>query len=248
MSFPKKPEEIPDGVPAWIVSFTDMITLLLAFFVLLQAFAQEQKPELFRQGQGAFKRAIAGMGIPDILFGKEQKIEGPSRKRRYPVEEDEEEEQNLQRIIDPDDDLIRQVFSELKQSVETTTNQGEPRPSNVITVAAGFAPSSASLTLQTRRELGILAANFAQNFNRDQTRIYIMVSAAGESSQRRQWILSARRAKAVSEFLSKSLSGRADGRPWQLIPLGTGRGKGNNQTLTGLKTQEFIRIVIVGAK
>ena len=33
-----------NSVPAWIVSFSDMVTLLLAFFVLLQSFAKVQDP------------------------------------------------------------------------------------------------------------------------------------------------------------------------------------------------------------
>ena len=47
----KKPQEEQDKVPAWIVSFSDMITLLLAFFVLLQSIALEQDPALFHMGQ-----------------------------------------------------------------------------------------------------------------------------------------------------------------------------------------------------
>ena len=242
----KRQEEEATGAPAWIVSFTDMITLLLAFFVMLLALAQEQDPDLFLLGQGSFRRSIAGLGIPNILFGKEHKIEGQSRKRRYSIEE--AMRITRQRVIDPKDDLIRQVFSELKQSMETTTGEGESRPRNIITIATVFSPSSASLTPQISRELGLLAANFAQNLNRDQTRIYILTSAANESTRRRQWILSARRAKAVSEFLSQSLSSRTGGQPWRLIPLGTGAGRAYDSRPTGSRTQEFIKIVIVGAK
>jgi chemotaxis protein MotB len=46
MAAKKRQEEEPEGTPAWIVSFADLITLLLAFFVLLQSFAKEQDPEL----------------------------------------------------------------------------------------------------------------------------------------------------------------------------------------------------------
>lgn len=39
------------GTPAWLISFTDMITLLLSFFILLQAFSTTRDPELFQRGR-----------------------------------------------------------------------------------------------------------------------------------------------------------------------------------------------------
>ncbi|GAH48610.1 unnamed protein product, partial [marine sediment metagenome] len=78
-------------VPGWIVSFSDMITLLLAFFVLLQAFAHTQDPELFYLGQGSFRRAIAGLGMPNLFLGRRQGPEFYYRKHKHSTEEDIEQ-------------------------------------------------------------------------------------------------------------------------------------------------------------
>jgi flagellar motor protein MotB len=112
MAANKPQEDNAPETPAWIVSFTDMITLLLAFFVLLQSFAKEQDPELYRQGQGAFKRSIAGFGIPNILFGQPELISGPANKKRYPTKESDEKKKSP-RVIDNKDAAIRQAFERI---------------------------------------------------------------------------------------------------------------------------------------
>jgi len=76
-------EEADQETPAWIVSFTDMITLLLAFFIMLQTLAVLQDPELFHVGRDSFKRAIAGLGIPDWLFGKPERPRFDYHKRKH---------------------------------------------------------------------------------------------------------------------------------------------------------------------
>jgi len=47
-------EEGSPKVPAYIVTFSDMTTLLLTFFVMLLSLAKMQDPELFNKGLGYF--------------------------------------------------------------------------------------------------------------------------------------------------------------------------------------------------
>lgn len=53
----KKEEDKPTGAPAWMVTYGDMMTLILTFFVLLLSFSIIEE-EKFRAAMGAFKGAL----------------------------------------------------------------------------------------------------------------------------------------------------------------------------------------------
>jgi chemotaxis protein MotB len=47
----------PQGAPAWMATFADMATLLMAFFVLILSFAEFNVPK-FKQISGSLKRLL----------------------------------------------------------------------------------------------------------------------------------------------------------------------------------------------
>jgi chemotaxis protein MotB len=60
----KAPEQQPEqvGLPAWVATFADMVTLLLCFFVLLLSFA-EQSEQKYRDALGSIKGAF---GVKEV--------------------------------------------------------------------------------------------------------------------------------------------------------------------------------------
>ncbi len=62
-------EESSAKVPAYIVTFSDMVTLLLTFFVMLLSLSQIQDPELFDKGRDSFVESMENFGI-GMLSGK----------------------------------------------------------------------------------------------------------------------------------------------------------------------------------
>jgi hypothetical protein len=66
----KAPESGKPGVPAYMVSFGDMITLLLTFFILLVALADTQTAGLVGAGHGPLVQHLNAKGEPAILPGR----------------------------------------------------------------------------------------------------------------------------------------------------------------------------------
>lgn len=243
-----KPVQEDSGpeTPAWIVSFTDMITLLLAFFVLLQAFATEQDLELFRRGQGAFIRSIAGFGIPDLLFGKPQLLSGPTQKKRYPTKENDDKK-NTERVIDPTDAQIREAFDRIKRVIETRTFDRVIDVTNVESTQVSFAPGSASLNPSARKDLRRRAVRYARDLDPKRKTICIIASAPDKPAGKDRWKLSALRAQVVSGFMRGVLSG-ASPQDWTLTPMGTGTVPPRHQGDSATERPEYIRIAIIGAE
>ncbi len=66
---PPEEESTVGEVPAYMVSFGDMITLLLTFFILLVAMADTQSAGLVGAGQGPLIRHMNAKGEPGIMKG-----------------------------------------------------------------------------------------------------------------------------------------------------------------------------------
>ena len=168
----KQVEEEPDEVPAWIISFTDMITLLLAFFVLLQAFAHEQTPELFFEGQGSFRRAIKGMGIPRWLYGKKKRVKRSFFVNKFAAEPDTQKRKNRP-ILNANRQKLQRMFQKLKE--EAQSESGDMlRTIRVEAMPIRFSPGSAELDAQTRRSLNKLAVELRSNPSAKRIALYLI--------------------------------------------------------------------------
>lgn len=106
---PKGPPEKPSK--AYLVSFGDTMTALLAFFIVLNSFAKEQTGSNMYSGTGSFVNAMSSIGLPGGAMGKRSKqvIQKKAPSPVYAVRSPEEDRDPNQRAgpdEDPDDHRI----------------------------------------------------------------------------------------------------------------------------------------------
>ncbi len=209
--------------PGWIVSFTDMITLLLSFFIMLQAMAKEKDTAAFYAGQGGFRRAVAGLGVPDWLLGKPEKPDLGYQKPKHTIEEDEDN-LNLRRVIDPTDENIRQVFDQLRRLMNTRAQDYEGRPARLISTPIVFAPGES----EPDKGAAAFLRDFAFQLGQDggpAPAVHVVGLAPDTETEEARWLLSVARARAVEALMREALEaaptqaavdswGAGPGGPW----------------------------------
>ena len=62
MAVKKKERQVAAGAPAWMVTYGDLVTLLLTFFVMLLAMSEVKKDERFIDFMQAIKAAFGYVG------------------------------------------------------------------------------------------------------------------------------------------------------------------------------------------
>jgi flagellar motor protein MotB len=243
----KGPVEEHQKVPGWIVSFTDMITLLLAFFVLLQAFARTRDPELFYQGQGSFLRAIKGFGLPAWLTGSKYRPKRQYSRVTHPTKEADNRIPHNQ-VLDAEDEDIRQIFHVLRRAIETQSSDLPKRPMETVVTPIRFEPGRAQLNAQASDWIARFASDLTEARTPKNTSIDVMGRAPDAPMPRRQWLISAVRAKAVADALRASLASTAAAGPWEIDSFGSGSTGSLWRQPEEVTRRSFIVIRITGTR
>jgi len=220
------PQEEKQKVPAYIVTFSDMVTLLLTFFVLLLTLAEVQDPELFNQGRDSFLESIRYCGLGNLL-GATPSIDFEAPKTKHLSSEPETSED---RALDEYREKLRRIFENLNDTMTTLPSQLVGHRLDFSITNVRFGSGQAVLNDAARDYLSKYCVDLQQNLSAESCTLYVLGLAGGEATAQRQWMLSARRAQAVAEFLQEQLArdargtAQADASGWRIFWWGAGSG------------------------
>ncbi len=217
----KSVEESKQGAPEWIVTFSDMITLLLTFFVLLQSMAKVQVDKhKFETGQAALSRAFADTAVGG--FETSVNYDGTQfdyPKPEYAAEEGQDEPES--RAIDARTEMLRRIVIDIERMAKITPSPIDGVKKTIIPTEIRFKPGQETLDSDAIRLLNNYCQQLQTSIAGQETTIFVLGVASSEKSEKQQWVMSARRAAAVADFIK---SKRHEEAVWHIYSWGAGPG------------------------
>ncbi len=206
------------GVPTYIVTFSDMVTLLLTFFVMLLSLAQTQSLMRFKLGQEAFIRSIKQFGL-GMVYGRKSRPDMGFIKERFYVSEPDK--LYLGRMISAKEEETQQIFKKINKNTETMRSQIVASNTNFSVTDIHFSVGDATLDDSAKTFLGQFCADLQSRPDSKSVKVCVLGIVNDETDEKSQWILSAQRAKAVADFMQDTLPSNSK---WPIYSWGAGPG------------------------
>jgi outer membrane protein OmpA-like peptidoglycan-associated protein len=223
-------EEQGEKAPLWIISFADMISLLMAFFVMLLTMAHEKSGIIAYEGEGIFEATIAGFkksvsgAVTPTIFSADSKKHGSGRdtvsfeahRTYYPIKGDE----NADRTINAAEERVRRVFDKIGSHGKTAKSQlnwGQP---DFVVTPITFRQGLFELDQPAKDFLTKFVTDL-QESGAERVKLYVIGLALQESDAARQWRLSAKRAETTANFIREKMPPDSQ---WQIYSWGAGAG------------------------
>lgn len=220
MSRQPRQEEPKAGAPGWIVTFSDMITLLLTFFVLLLSMAETQVVDhKFMSGRASLQRAFADFGLSGFLINRSSGPQMNYPKPKYRVDAGKDE--NEDRSVDAETEMLRRVLLDVENMMTISPSQMAGLNKEFIPTDITFERGSSQLDDAAKKRLVALCEQIRVNYGGQDPILYVLGLAAEEKNKRNQWTLSADRAQAVADFISAQQTAE---QRWPLYCWGAGSG------------------------
>lgn len=197
----KAPEPEAPNVPAYIVTFSDMVTLLLTFFVMLLSLAQIQDPELFNKSRDAFNRHINLYGL-GILTGRQMSPDFEKNKMKYHIPDPDDN--RAARTVDARKETLRRLFQKAAESMQAIPSRVTVRLSDYTPTGIQFAPGQTSLDESAQQYLTQLAAEYQHQLDSKKIKIYVLGLDMDGRDEKLQWVVSSMRAQQVADYLNRA--------------------------------------------
>ena len=211
---PEPPEPKKNGAPAYIVSMSALWTILLSFFILMCTMAQEQEAGFIAAGTGSFVRELEAYGLPGLLKGTRNAFSFGTNRPVYSIRKEDTEPARASEGVGD-----RRVIKVPDKRLENLDSLGSRKIRLRIPTSVKFKPGSSELDGQARRELDSVLKRIRNTICDITIEAYVDPDssfAEPPTDQRQAWILSARRARAITKYFHER-----GGIPYeQLMPVG----------------------------
>ncbi len=194
-------EDSGPGVPAYIVTFSDMVTLLLTFFVMLLSLSSTQDQKLIDRGKDAFIKSIMGLGI-GLGQGEEFKTKLNQEQSYYKT--DIEDASSPNRLLDAEEDKIRRLFRKINKSMLAIPSQITSDETAFSPTSIKFTDNSYELDTNSINILNDFCSGLKQSQSKD-IKLCVVGLANDAKTEKQRWVLSAKRGQMVSNLLKKLL-------------------------------------------
>ncbi len=192
----RKSQEGGAKVPAYIVTFSDMVTLLLTFFVMLLSLAKVQDPELFNQSRDSFIESIEKLGL-GTLFGPHPSSQFENEKQKFQTDS---EGTPPGRMIDPEQERLRQSIKNMSELVRDSQNNSVYRK-NILSTGILFDTGNYQLNNANKASLDAIS----QNLRKSTGQVSLYLIGLPDDNQT-DIVLGSQRAQEASLYLKDSLN------------------------------------------
>lgn len=177
------------GAPAWMVSFGDMMTLILTFFILLVSMSKEQQIGLVAKGVGSFLVAVRSFGMPGIMDNSHEATVFEEVRRRFNLPPEDDEERRAEHF---EASNLEQIKAAATQALKPHNEINQP-------AVAVFEEGSAELSRSAKRYLDLLAPTLRPGPGQT-------LQVEGHAPPGASRWLAFERARAVSDYLIENHS------------------------------------------
>ena len=214
-------------VPIWVITFSDMTTNLLTFFVLLLSMGQMRDETLYDRGQ-----ALTYLESVKRGFGFRETLDFGYIKIKHHISDGSDLLEG--RTIDAREEDIRRIFAKLNQRLKETYSPIIAPDTSFLVTGIHFGQGQASLNEHAQSFLRRFASQVQESADSQRDMLYVLGLAYDGVTEQEQWILSAKRAQTVADFLRDTLSAAGGGQTrrsltggqskWSVYSWGAGPG------------------------